>query len=249
MYQAVHSTSAKVTYNQVDPSGRMRNISLMHMLEEAAIEHCDVIDRDVFTLLEEGFGWILLSGSLRFDHYPRYNDRINTDTWISHWRPHRGTREFLLKDDNTGRLVARASTQWAYVNAKERHITPVAKEFLERWPVKTDRAVESQFIKRPLPLPPKYTTETFTVRRHDIDSNNHVHNGRFLEWVLETVPNNYFENRILTSLEGRFIHEARLHDRILVQAGERADNELVHNVVRQSDGVVLSTGRSQWRFP
>lgn len=248
MLPPIFSTKTKVSYNQVDPHGRIRNIALMQMLEEAAIEHCVAIERDVFTLLDEGFGWVLLSGALHFNEYPRYNHSIITDTWISGWTRYQGIREFLLKGED-GRIFTRATTKWAYVDARKRRIVPIAESFKIGWPRKEKRALECRFIKRPLEMPAGYSTENYAVRRHDIDSNRHVHNVRYLEWVLETVPEEYFDGRELESVEGSFIHEAHLNDTIQVQAGIVSDNELVHNVVRRSDGEVLSTGRSCWRKP
>lgn len=248
MDSTVFSSQTTISYSQVDPFGCARSIALMQLLEEAAIGHCQAIDRDVFVLLSEGFGWILRSGSLRFLKYPRYRDFVRIDTWVSHWTPFRGVREFVLVGNN-GDIYAKASTLWAYIDIERRRPVPIPEVFRARWPVDNTRAVNARFIKGQLELPKRYTTETFDVRRHDIDSNNHVHNVRYLEWVLETVPEEYFHGRVLDSVDGTFIQEAHLDEQILVQAGSLGEVELVHNVVRRSDGEVLSTGRSKWRDP
>lgn len=236
----------RISYNQVDPLGRTRNIALMGLLEDAAVEHCFSIDRDVFTLLEEGFGWVLHAGVLKFYHYPRHRDSIKIKTWISQWQRIRGIREFVI-EDSAGNILVKASTQWVYLSIERRRPIPVPELYKVKWPAISRRTLDADFIKRPFPLPRHYTTEMFHVRRHDIDSNNHVHNNRYLEWVLETVPEAFFHNRILDFVNGTFMREAELEDQILVQAGIVSKNKLVHNVVRRSDGEVLSTGYSCWR--
>jgi medium-chain acyl-[acyl-carrier-protein] hydrolase len=246
MYSSVYSTWAKIKYNQVNPVGRMRNISLIQLLEEAAIEHCAAIGKDVFTLQNEGFGWVLLAGSLQIGSYPRYNEKVKTDTWISKWSSYRGIREFRMTGEE-GQLFAKGTTQWTYADLRKKRPSPVAQEFLERWPVRDERVSTRPFLKRSLDLPSSSQKEVFTARRHDIDSNNHVHNGRYLQWVIETIPEDYYEGKLLTFLEGKFMHSARLNNLIEVHAGYKKKNELIHNVIRQSDGAILATGRSQWR--
>jgi medium-chain acyl-[acyl-carrier-protein] hydrolase len=236
----------KIAYNQVDPHGNTRVIALMELLQEAAIEHCSAIGMDVFRLLEDNEGWVLRAGVLDFDLYPRYGDHLHIATWISKWTAFTGTREFrLMNADDT--VIATATTLWAYVDTEKKRPTPVAKAFKDEWAFAPERAVDEPFIKRPLPIPTVHTTTLFDVRRHDIDSNKHVHDVRYLEWVLESVPEEYFENYLLARIDGSFIHEARLGDSILVQAGALDQTHLVHNVVRKDTGEVLSTGRSTWR--
>lgn len=246
MNEDIFSTEMQIRYNQVDPFGRARNIALMNLLEEAAIEHCHSIDRDVFALLEEGLGWVLHAGSLEFAQYPRYRDTVKIRTWISEWNRLRGIREFKITDSR-GTPLVNASTEWVFVDIHRRRPVSIPDEFRVLWPETGERALDAPFFKKPLSLPKNYTTEMFEVRRHDIDSNHHVHNVRYLEWVLETVPEEFFHRRVLESINGTFIREAHLNDQILVQAGKISNSELVHNVVRRSDGEVLSTGRSKWR--
>ncbi len=241
------TVNSRISYNQVDPFGRTRNIALMGLLEEAAVEHCFAIDHDVFTLLEHGFGWVLHAGVLEFYHYPRYRDAIRIKTWISEWQRIRGIREFVIEDCNGNSLV-KASTQWVYLDIKRRRPIAVPQLYKTRWPANGKRTMETIFIKKALPLPKHYTTEMFDVRRHDIDSNNHVHNVRYLEWILETVPEAFFHGKVLDTINGTFVREAELGDQILVQAGIAGENRLIHNVVRRADGEVLSTGYSCWRY-
>ena len=236
----------RIAYNQVDPSGKARSIAMMELLQEAAIEHCSDIGMDVFTLLSRRRGWMLRAGNLDLSRYPRYGEALRIDTWLSKWTAFTGTREFVLYTQKKEEL-ARATTLWAYVDTEARRPVPVDPVFKERWQFSDLRAISRGFTKRPLTIPASHTTELFTVRRHDIDSNEHVHNVRYLEWVLESVPESYYHGQELITIDGSFIQEARPQDTILVQAGRVSDRELVHNVIRKTTGEVLSTGRSVWR--
>ena len=238
--------SAKVGYNQVDNTGQLRVLSTIQILEEAAIENCYSIGRDVLALLQEGYGWVLRGGSIRFDRYPSYADSILIETWISKWTTFQGFREFVMLDAG-GEECVKATTAWAFIDLNSRRPVPIPEDFRERWEFDGSKALEAALMKKPLEVPSKILSETFSIRRTDIDGNLHVNNVRYLEWVLETVPHEFYAENELESVEGAFLKEARFEDQIEVRIGKAGETELIHNVTRKCNGEVLATGRSRWR--
>jgi medium-chain acyl-[acyl-carrier-protein] hydrolase len=45
---------------------------MLALLEEAAAEHCYAIDHSLYQLLDRNIGWVLSSGLLRMERFPRY---------------------------------------------------------------------------------------------------------------------------------------------------------------------------------
>lgn len=244
--RSAYSTHFKIGYGHVDRLGHVRPAALIQLLEEAAIENCDAIGRNVFDLLAEGYGWVLRGGSLKMLSYPRYRESVRVDTWISKWTPCQGVREFEVLTGR-GEVCAVATSLWAYIDLGSRRPRPVPDVFRREWQFDERRAVDAEFIKRPLEIGDPCISAPLGVRRFDIDSNNHVHNVRYLEWVLETIPAEYFEARRLESVEGAFLREALPADEVVVAVGTLGPDALAHNVVRKADGIVLATGRSKWR--
>ncbi len=240
------SMNAKVGYNQVDSSGRLKVLSAIQLLEEAAIENCYAINRNVFTLLQEGYGWVLRGGSIQFLRYPSYADSITIATWISKWTIFQGFREFIVLNARKEKCV-KATTVWAYIDVTNRRPVPIPEVFKEKWEYSQQKAIEASLLKRPLEISGESVSETFNIRRTDIDSNKHVHNVRYLEWVLEAVPLEYYSENELESVEGAFLQEARFEDQIEVRVKKVNEGELMHNVIRKSDAEVLATGRSRWK--
>lgn len=236
----------RVGYNQVDNTGHLRVLSTIQFLEEAAIENCYSIDRSVLTLLREGYGWVLRGGSIQFSRYPMYADYVTIETWISKWTTFQGFREFVMFDAGMEACV-KATTVWAYIDLKNRRPVPIPEAFKEKWEFDDSRALEANLIKKPLEVPNELMSETFSIRRTDIDGNLHVNNVRYLEWVLETVPLEYYADNELESVEGAFLKEARFEDQIEVRIGKVGETELIHNVIRKCNGEVLATGRSKWK--
>lgn len=183
---------------------------------------------------------------MRFYRYPRYADSVMIETWISKWTAFQGFREFIMFDARREACV-KATTAWAFIDLKNRRPVPIPEVFKEKWEFDNTKAIEAIIIKKPLEIPNKLMSETFNIRRTDIDGNLHVNNVRYLEWVLETVPLAYYADNELESVEGAFLKEARYEDQIEVGIGKVSETELIHNVVRKCNGEVLATGHSRWR--
>ncbi|HPR87798.1 MAG TPA: thioesterase, partial [bacterium] len=240
------STDVKVGYNQVDSSGHLKALSAIQLLEEAAIENCSSIDRNVFTLLQEGYGWVLRGGAIQYIRYPSYADSLIIKTWISKWTILQGFREFVVLDSRKETCV-RATTGWAFIDVNKRRPVPIPDVFKEKWAYCQEKAFAAPLLKRPLPISEKFISEAFHIRRTDIDSNKHVHNVRYAEWVLETIPIEYDVKYQMESLEGAFLQEARFEDLIEVRVEKVNETELIHNVIRKGDNAVLTTGHSRWQ--
>ena len=62
------------------------------------------------------------------------------------------------------------------------------------------RAVEDDFDKLP-ELQLEQYTKFFNVRQSDLDMNQHVNNVNYIEWGLESVPEDINRTHILSSIE------------------------------------------------
>ncbi len=245
MDSKAYTVSSNIGYNQVDKDGLVRSISTVQLFEEAAIEHCYEINRNVFDLLKEGYGWVLRSGSIGFQFYPCYGEKVKTTTWISRWSPFQGVREFLLTNEEE-QICAKATSLWAYIDMEKRRPSLIPEVFRKEWYFDSRRAMDTIFVKHPIDIPPNSLQKSFHIRRQDIDSNNHVHNGKYLEWIMEIVPERFYTEKRIKTMEGAFLQEAGKTDQITVEVGIKNEHELVHNVIRIQDGAILATGRSEW---
>jgi len=91
----------------------------------------------------------------------------------------------------------------------------------------------------------------FSVRRSDIDTNNHVNNKRYINWILETLPQNIYDNYMMESLDILYKKEAGIDSAI--QSGCMNESEpsqsvsLVHRLLDKKSGLELAAARTIWR--
>ena len=86
-------------YFEMDKFGEASPTTILTLLEETAADHCYSIGHSLYDLLKENVGWVLLSGSLQMERYPRYKEKIIIRTWISSYSSIRGFRENIIYDE------------------------------------------------------------------------------------------------------------------------------------------------------
>jgi acyl-ACP thioesterase len=78
--------------------------------------------------------------------------------------------------------------------------------------------------------------------------NEHVSNLRYLQWSLESVPDEIIENYYLHSLEGRFIGEAHYGDTIRsLTENDKNDHSFVHTIKAKNNEQVYVTAKTLWK--
>ena len=267
-----HPFRFEVTARYADSfSGRaVRAPALMEALEEAAVEHCRAIGRDIFSLLDDGQGWILTGGGLRMIEYPSYGDRFVVETWISEWKEFSGIREYRISAPD-GRTLGEGGGRWVFWDMTTRRPRPVPNVFRERWHFRVDSPYRRMYPASATPAIPgnggvgavggeprrcpdggadpgfeSVERVELKVRRGDVDLYDHLHNTTYMDWLMEAVPDGIYERSEPARLGIRFFGEARLGDEVAFLTRKNREG-LLHDVVRESDGTLLVRGFSEWR--
>ena len=191
--KAIFCREITLGYNHVYQDGQISVTAIMEELEETASEHCRHIGQDIFSLLHNNTAWILKGGALEMDTYPGYAMTIRIETWISSMERYRGYREYLIRDEN-GRMLGSCSTLWVFMDLIRRTLIPIPDVFHRAWKSNSCRPIDTLFRKKDYAPLDKGTLDVFDLRRRDIDSNHHVHNIRYLEWICESIPSEVYEN-------------------------------------------------------
>jgi acyl-ACP thioesterase len=84
----------------------------------------------------------------------------------------------------------------------------------------------------------------FDIRWHDIDSNQHVNNTKYVEWLMESVPTPILNRGTLKSIDIVFKNESVLGDKITTQS-QGIDKGFIHRIINQN-GQELVTGETVW---
>ncbi|AXX93017.1 acyl-ACP thioesterase [Malaciobacter molluscorum LMG 25693] len=237
----------ELRFFEMNRLGEASPIAILTLLQEAAAEHCDYAGHNLLSLMSENLGWVLLSGVMQMKRYPLYKEKIIIRTWISQYHNIRGFRENIIYDENYN-IIGRARGLWLFYDIKKRRPKKIHPDFLKRWSFYNSISLEYSLTNKIEPLKSFEYQKEFKVNMYDTDTNKHVNNLRYLQWLMESIPDEIINNYYLYFIDGRFVSEAQYGDIILSSTKKDIDdNSFLHTIKVKGTNKVCATGKTIWR--
>ncbi|GMI99725.1 hypothetical protein HRI_003641800 [Hibiscus trionum] len=212
--------------------------SLFNLFQETALNHVWMSG-----LLSNGFGathgmmrnnliWVVSRMHVEVDHYPIWGEVIEIDTWVGASGKNGMRRDWIIRSQATGITYARATSTWVMMNVQTRRLSKMPDEvrgeispwFIEKQAIK--EAVPEKIVK--LDDKAKYVNSGLKPKRSDLDMNHHVNNVKYVNWMLETIPDKFLECNKLSSI-------------ILEYRRECGGSDLVQSLCQPDEDEILFT--------
>jgi acyl-ACP thioesterase len=237
----------ELRYFEMNSFGEALSTTILTLLEETASDHCYSINHSLYDLEKQNIGWVLLSGVMKMERYPKYKEKITIRTWLSSYSLVKGFRENIIYDEQ-GKIIGVAKGQWVFFDILRRRPTRIYDGIKEKWSFYPEECIQYDIKKKIEPIDHGKLTKEFRVNRFDIDSNQHVNNIRYLQWMMESIPNEVIDNYYLHAIDGRFIAEAQYGDTI-ISFTERdvSNNSFVHSIKNQDNNTFCAAARTIWK--
>lgn len=245
--QNIFSALYRVRSYETDFRGRVRTVTLLNYLQDAASSHAALLGFSVADLREKNVTWMLTRYHVRLMRYPGEGDDVRVRTWRSALEGVHALRDFEMLDAADNRIGV-ATSCWVALNLETRRPVRIGTLFGE-FPVLGYRALQDDF--RPLPKSDAYPMEMACLARMgDIDSNRHVNHTVYAEWALETVPREVLAERLPVEIEVAYRAEAKYGERVVSRSAPACQDDsssYLHQLVREGDGKELTRLRTVWR--
>lgn len=239
--------SFNIRYLETDSFQKLNPTALLAVLEETAASHCRQIGFSLPLLNSRDMGWVLLTGFMQMHRYPAYGETITVETWISGYSRIRAYRENLIYDGK-GALIGLARSRWVFYDIKARRPGRIYPEIMERWKEDQSRCTCENINDAIDTLETGRWKSECVASHFDIDTYGHVNNIRYLQWLLESTPRNVKDNNFLHSVNGRFLNESHLGDKIVsITSRDHTGNGYHHTIRGTKDNHPLATAKSVWK--
>ncbi|KAL9261481.1 Palmitoyl-acyl carrier protein thioesterase, chloroplastic-like protein [Drosera capensis] len=234
---------------------------------ETALNHVKSVG-----LMGDGFGstpemckrdliWVIARMQVLVDRYPVWGDVVQVDTWVCPSGKNGMRRDWLLRDSNTGEIMARASSVCVMMNKKTRR--------LSKMPVEVRTEIQGYFVDKPPVIAEderkltkldvntaEHIRKGLTARWSDLDVNRHVNNVKYIGWILESAPSAIMETHELAGMTMEYRRECGRDDVLQslttitgASVGGLLDsgNVQCQHLLRLEDGSEVVRARTQWR--
>ena len=227
-------------------NNKMALPSLCNYLQEIAGIHADKLGVGIHLLQSEGITWMLSRLKLEVGRDVPWGEELKIRTWPSGTRGRlTATRDFTGSDRH-GDEVFRGVSEWMTVNLAERKLVRLPDGFASLAPEGTPKLELGESGGKFAALGDVHGRSRILVRRSDHDFNDHVNNVHYVEWALESVPEEY-RRRSVSRLDIVFRQEAQAGDELESCCEVVADGVLRHVINRVSDGALLASAETIWR--
>lgn len=232
----------KIKYSDIGTNNKITLKALVDTLQEAAIAHSDFAGYGVNDIPNTHLAWLLLNWKVEIKSYPILNDTITVKTWPRIFDKLYSYRDFEIYDTNNN-LIAIASSKWFAIDTQTKRIRKLTPEIAESYGEPVTKSVFKHAFEEKLKVPDNLKLNfNYQIQRRDIDTNGHVNNLNYIDYALETIDEDIFNNTKFNNLEITYKKEIKPKEIIKcyysfeenkhIVTIKSADDSTIHTIVK-----------------
>ncbi|MDL2216555.1 acyl-ACP thioesterase [Desulfovibrio sp. OttesenSCG-928-M14] len=243
----LYEDSFQTRYHEMGMDRLLRVQCLCNYFEEAAGKHAELLGVGIERLERDRLAWVLAKMRLELNRRPGPEETVRVVTWPVSVERLQFRRDLILYASGD-EVLATAVTQWVIMGLDSRKLERFPLYVAEMGPDNPPLAQESGDIR--IAAVPDNAIEgpLFPVRLADIDQNQHVNNGRYVDFALEAADCLGADRQYgaLRRLDLIFRAEGLRGDVIASRTAAEpgAPGSFIHSLYRQSSGQELARART-----
>lgn len=203
-----------VSYSDISSKGTLKHSAAVNYCQSLAVLHSDAAGYTLDWFREHAQGWILISWHIVFGEMPKEGVRIDAETWTSPHKLSQANREFALTDEE-GNVFMKGASRWVLMNTEKRRPAKLDKEFFNAYSFANGRECAEEDYKIDFPEDAeKIGAFSIPVMRRDTDTNDHANNAVYIDWALDGVPDEIYDNMDLKEMTVTYKKECRRGDQV-----------------------------------
>lgn len=179
-----HSRTFRVRHYECDAYGHVNNVNYLRYMQETAFDAAAAVGYDSRHFEHSQHVWLVHETDIEYLHPLRYNDSVTVKTWVQDFRRTRSRRAYELTRESDGLSVARATTDWVYIDSTTGRPAAIPPEMIAAFGLSPEQesGPRPKFPTAP-PPPPRVFKMRRTVQWRDLDTMGHVNNAVYMDYV------------------------------------------------------------------
>ena len=177
-----------IGYSDVDRNNNLRLSRLIDLLQNVATMHSKSIGYGTSEMMELGLGWLALAWKVEIIEYPKADTFVEVRTWSKAPKGLHTFRDYEIFDE-AGNLMIKAASSWVLYDLNN-------KKLLKTLPEMKYGVIDRDALDEPIS---KHLAEDIedgisaevVIGKRDIDTNGHVNNAKYLEYLMEVLPEDF----------------------------------------------------------
>lgn len=181
---ATHVRTFRIRHYECDAYGHVNHANYVRYMQEAAFDASASVGYDFARYQAMNRLWLVRETEIEYLRPLRYGDSVEIKTWVLDFRRIRSRRAYEFRFADSGELVARASTDWVFLEQATGRPATIPQDmmaaFFPEGPPPPAPARERFPAMTP---PPGAFRHHHRVEWRDLDPAGHVNNATYLSYV------------------------------------------------------------------
>lgn len=233
----------RIGLSMLGQSTYISNKGFLSILQDIAEMHSASVGYGVTDIDKTNYSWALLNWKVQFINRPKYGETITIKTWSRYSTKLYSYRDFEIYDSKQN-LIGIASSKWVLIDVSKGRIAKLEDEIMSLYNPEDKSVfniVEIDKIDEPSDIT---STINYTIRKADIDVNNHVNNLCYVDIALEAFPGTTNEFNSCNNFEIMYKHQIRIDDEIDVSYSVQNNENYV--VIKSNNDTKLHSIIKWW---
>lgn len=194
----IYCSNYKIGLEDIGRNNEATNKALLAIMQDIACLHSASVGYGVLEIETKKRAWMLLDWKMEVIKRPKYNDKINVETWSRKVERLYAYRDFQIKDEE-GNIIAIGTSRWIFVDTERRRPVRLTEDIVNLYESEIDKNVfleEMEDIK----CGDYLFKKDYHIQRRDIDINQHMHNLSYLDMAYEILPDDIYNNKVFNNI-------------------------------------------------
>lgn len=178
-----------IGYSDVDKHDKCKLCKIVDLLQNTATMHSKSVGYGTKAMMELKQAWLMLGWKVRIIKYPEADMDVEVRTWSRGIKGVEAKRGYEIYSES-GELLVVADSSWALFDLEAKKLIRAPEEMINAYGALDKNPFEGEKVERLRDNDMVETEFEITVGKRDIDTNNHMNNSKYLEYVIEVLPDN-----------------------------------------------------------
>ena len=226
-----YKEESTILWHNVDLRQEIKPYAFLNLMQEIAGNHANKLHFGYNDLKECEQTWVLSRIKVRYNSWPKWQEKVTLETWHKGMQSLFGLRDFILHTaaealaegaQYVGAPAVVATSSWLIMNSRTRRIER-ANNFYNNPEIlnqaNSKNAIEEPCDRLKCPADMELVSEHI-VKYSDLDALGHTNNAKYAEWTTDSFAPEIFENYRVKEFQINFNAETKLGEHIEIWSKE-----------------------------
>lgn len=220
-----------ITYYECDPHGKLTPGMMINLavLVSGAQAFSLGVGTDVGK--QNGGGWVITSYDIQVTKFPTVDTTVILGTRASSYNKFFAFREFWIREED-GTQLAHISGIFVFMDLESRKMVRIPAAMIDPYHSESVKRIPRLTRPQAIEAGQSVASKKYQVRYFDIDSNLHVNNSHYFDWMLDVLGADFLKQHTLVKMNIKYEREVRYGDVVTsetVPMSESQDGQLMTN--------------------